>query len=151
MKESTVCYLEQDGQYLMLYRNAKRKDPNRGKWIGLGGKLENGETPEDCVRREVFEECGLTITEYRYRGIVNFRSDLHEPETMHLFTATAWEGVLHPCDEGELRWIPKNRLKDYPLWEGDAVFLGAFDRDEPFFKLTLTYHNNHLVNTQMEL
>lgn len=145
MRETTLCYLEQDGQYLMLYRNAKPNDPNAGKWIGLGGKLEAGETPETCVLREVYEETGLTLTAYAYRGIVDFDSDCDGTERMHLFTATAWEGALHACDEGELRWIPKTDLDRYPMWEGDVVFLRALDRGDPFFTLTLTYRNGHLI------
>ncbi len=148
MRETTLCYLEKDGQYLMLYRNAKQNDVNAGKWIGLGGKLEAGETPEACVCREVYEETGLTLTAYAYRGIVNFDSDCDGTERMHLFTATAWEGTLHPCDEGELHWIPKTELNRYPLWEGDIVFLKALERGDPFFTLTLTYRGGHLISAQ---
>lgn len=149
MKETTLCYLEQDEQYLMLYRNIKRGDPNKGKWIGLGGKLEAGETPEQCVCREVKEECGVTLTDYAYRGVVHFQSDQHEDELMHLFTATAWEGEFHECDEGQLRWVPKSDVPNLPLWEGDAVFFRALDRNEAFFHLTLVYQNNRLVSTQL--
>ncbi len=148
MRETTLCYLEKDSQYLMLYRNAKPNDVNAGKWIGLGGKLEAGETPADCVCREVYEETGLTLTAYAYRGIVDFDSDCDGTERMHLFTATAWEGTLHACDEGELRWIAKTDLDRLPLWEGDVVFLRALDRGDPFFTLTLTYRGGRLTNTQ---
>ncbi|MBQ9963584.1 MAG: 8-oxo-dGTP diphosphatase [Clostridia bacterium] len=151
MRETTLCYLEKDGQYLMLYRNAKAHDPNKGKWIGLGGKLEAGETPEQCVCREILEETGLTLTAYEYRGIVDFQSDRDGEERMHLFTATAWTGTLTACDEGELRWVPKTDLVKLPGWEGDAVFLRALDRGDPFFKITLTYRNNHLVGTQAQI
>jgi len=151
MRETTLCYLEQDGCYLMLYRNAKPNDPNKGKWIGLGGKLEPHETPEQCVCREVLEETGLTLTAYTYRGIVDFLSDRDGEERMHVFTAAAWTGELTDCDEGELRWIPKADLTKLPVWEGDAVFLRALDRGDPFFKITLTYRNNHLVGTQAEI
>ena len=152
MRETTLCYLEQDGQYLMFYRNAKPNDPNKGKWIGLGGKIEAGETPEQCVCREVLEETGLSITQYAYRGVVNFESDRDGCERMHVFTATAWDGTLNmDCDEGELRWIPKADVTtQYPVWEGDAVFLRALERGDPFFHLTLTYRNNRLIGTHME-
>ncbi len=150
MKETTLCYLEQDGQYLLMYRNAKASDPNKGKWIGIGGKLEEGETPDQCVCREVLEETGLRLTEYRYRGQVHFKSDRYPEELMHLYTATAWTGELHECDEGELRWIRKKNLENYPIWEGDTIFLRAIDRNEPFFHLTLNYQNNHLVSTQIQ-
>ncbi len=148
MRETTLCYLEQDGRYLMLYRNAKPNDPNAGKWIGLGGKLEAGETPEACVCREVLEETGLRLTAYAYRGIVDFDSDCDGTERMHLFTATAWEGSLHACDEGDLRWVRKTELDTYPMWEGDVVFLRALERGDPFFTLTLTYRGGRLVNTR---
>ncbi len=150
MRETTLCYLERDGAYLLLYRNAKPHDPNAGKWIGIGGKLEAGETPDACVCREIWEETGLTLTAYAYRGIVDFDSDCDGTERMHLFTATAWEGTLHACDEGELRWISKDALSDYPMWEGDAAFLRALDRGDPFFKLTLTYRGGRLVDTRFD-
>ena len=123
MKQTTLCYLERDGQYLMLHRVKKQHDENHDKWIGVGGKFEDRESPEDCVRREVLEETGLTLTEYRYRGIVHFRSDRDEPEEMHLFTATAWTGEQRICDEGDLEWIDKSRLLALTLWEGDRIFL----------------------------
>ncbi len=150
MRETTLCYLERDNCYLLLYRNAKPGDPNKGKWIGIGGKLEDGETPETCVCREVYEETGLTLTEYTYRGIVDFQSDRDGDERMHLFTATAWDGELSDtCQEGELRWVPKTEISRLPVWEGDTVFLRALDRGDPFFHLTLTYHGNRLIGTHM--
>lgn len=151
MRETTLCYLEQDGKYLMLYRNAKENDPNAGKWIGVGGKLEAGETAEWCVCREVLEETGLTLTAYAYRGIVDFDSDCDGTERMHLFTATGWKGDLRACDEGELRWVAKEDLSHYPMWEGDIVFLQALDRGDPFFRLTLTYRGGRLVNTRFDM
>ncbi|MBO7165959.1 MAG: 8-oxo-dGTP diphosphatase [Kiritimatiellae bacterium] len=149
MKETTLCYLERDDAYLMLYRNKKKHDPNAGKWIGIGGKLEAGETPDACLLREVYEETGLTLTAYTYRGVVNFQSDQYDNERMHVYTATGWDGVLHPCDEGELRWIPKAELFTYPMWEGDALFLRALYRDEPFFRLTLTYRGDTLISSSL--
>ena len=147
MRETTLCYLEQDGSYLMLYRNKKPHDINAGKWIGIGGKLESGETPTACVLREVWEETGLTLTALTYRGVVDFDSDFDGTERMHLFTATTWTGTLHACDEGELRWIPKTDLDRYPMWEGDTVFLKALKSGDAFFHVTLTYRNNALTDT----
>lgn len=146
MRETTLCYLEQDGAYLMLYRNKKPQDINAGKWIGLGGKLEAGETPAACVCREVYEETGLTLTAYTYRGIVDFDSDNDGTERMHLFTATDWTGTLHACDEGDLQWIKMTELHRYPLWEGDTVFLKALQEGTDFFHITLTYRGGKLIN-----
>ncbi len=107
MVNSTLCYLERGDAYLMLHRVKKKDDLNRDKWIGVGGKFEEGESPEDCILRETEEETGLTLTDYRYRGLVTFVSDEAPTEYMHLFTATGWTGTPHPCDEGELAWIQK--------------------------------------------
>ena len=112
MKQTTLCYLERGDAYLMLHRTKKENDENHDKWIGVGGKFEAGESPEDCMRREIFEETGLTVTEYSYRGIVTFVSDLYGTEYMHLFTVTDWEGEARECDEGELAWIKKQELFD---------------------------------------
>ena len=143
-KLTTLCYLEQNGRYLLLHRTKKDADDNRGKWIGVGGKFEDGESPEDCMLREVKEETGLTVTEYRYRGIITFVSDVCPTEYMHLFTSTAWTGELADCDEGELAWIPKSGLGGLPMWEGDRVFLDLLNREIPFFSLKLTYTGEHL-------
>ena len=145
MVNSTLCYLERGDEYLMLHRVKKENDMNRDKWIGVGGKFEDGESPEDCILRETFEETGLTLTEYRYRGLVTFVSDEYPTEYMHLFTATAWEGEAHPCDEGELAWIKKTELLSLPLWEGDKIFLRLLEENSPFFSLKLRYEGEHLV------
>lgn len=145
MLYSTLCYLEQGDQYLMLHRVKKAHDVNQGKWIGVGGKFLDGESPEDCVLRECLEETGLTLTEYRYRGLVTFVSNAAPTEYMHLFTASAWTGVPHGCDEGELAWIKKEQLRSLPLWEGDKIFLGLLETDEPFFSLKLRYEGDRLV------
>lgn len=110
MQNTTLCYLERDGQYLMLHRVKKAHDANKDKWIGVGGKFEDGESPEDCVLREVREETGLTLTDYRYRGLVTFVSDRWPAEYMHLFTADGWTGEMAACDEGELVWVDKARF-----------------------------------------
>ena len=144
MKQTTLCYLEQDGKYLMLHRTKKEHDENRDKWIGVGGKFEDGESPEDCMRREVLEETGLSVADYRYRGIVTFVSDQWQTEYMHLFTCSRWTGELRDCDEGELAWISKSDLLALTLWEGDRIFLRLLDTDEPFFSLKLVYHGEHL-------
>ena len=145
MKNTTLCYIEKDGKYLMLHRIRKKNDENHDKWIGIGGKFEAGESPEDCVLREAKEETGLTLTSYRYRGIVTFVSDLYPTEYMHLFTATDYEGMIkEDCDEGVLDWIDKKELLQLPMWEGDRIFLNLLDRDVPFFSLKLVYQGDSL-------
>jgi 8-oxo-dGTP diphosphatase len=130
----------------MLHRTKKEADENRDKWIGVGGKFEDGESPEDCMKREVLEETGLSVTSYAYRGIVTFVSDLYQTEYMHLFTASEWTGAEKECDEGELAWIDKKTLFDLTLWEGDRIFLRLLDTDAPFFSLKLIYRGEHLTD-----
>lgn len=146
MKMTTLCYPERNGKYLMLHRTKKANDENHDKWIGVGGKFEADESPEDCMRREVLEETGLTVTNFRYRGIVTFVSDEWGCEYMHLFSVTDWTGEFRECDEGELAWIDKKELLDLPMWEGDRIFLKLLDSDEPFFSLKLTYSGERLVS-----
>ena len=145
MIQTTLCYIEKNGSYLMLHRTKKKQDINRDKWIGIGGKFEDKESPEDCLLREAWEETGLTLTDYRYRGLVTFVSDQWPTEYMHLFTASGWTGTPHPCDEGELAWIQKEDLLSLPLWEGDKIFLKLLDTDRPFFSLKLKYEGEKLV------
>lgn len=146
MRQTTLCYIENPrGEYLMLHRVKKKNDANHNKWIGIGGKFEDGESPEECVLREVREETGLTLTDYRYRGLVTFVSDAWETEYMHLFTATGFEGTLRECDEGVLEWIDKDALAALPQWEGDRLFLRLLRDDEPFFSLKLRYEGEHLA------
>ena len=145
MKNTTLCYIERDGAYLMLHRVKKENDVNRDKWIGIGGKFEENESPEDCMLREAREETGLTLTSWRYRGIVTFLSDRWETEYMHLFTADGYSGTLRQCDEGDLAWIKKSELLKLKLWEGDKIFLRLLDSDEPFFSLKLKYEGDTLV------
>ncbi len=146
MLNTTLCYLERDGAYLMLHRVRKAVDVNRDKWVGIGGKFEEGESPEDCILREVREETGLTLTRFRYRGIVTFVSDRWPGEYMHLFTADRWTGELRDCDEGVLEWVPKEKIPQLPCWAGDAIFLDLISReDTPFFSLKLCYRGEELV------
>lgn len=146
MKNTTLCYIENErGDYLMLHRVKKENDCNRDKWIGVGGKFEDGESPEECVLRETLEETGLTLTDWRYRGIVTFVSDRWETEYMHLFTATGWTGRLHECDEGVLEWVNREQFRGLPQWEGDRIFLRLIEEDTPFFSLKLRYEGEHLA------
>ena len=145
MRNTTLVHLERDGCYLMLHRVKKENDENRDKWVGIGGKFEPGESPEDCARREVREETGLTMRSWHYRGIVTFVSDQWGTEYMHLFHSADFSGELIPCDEGELEWVDKQRLLRLPIWEGDKIFLRLLDSDEPFFSLKLRYEGDRLV------
>ena len=145
MINTTLCYLERGEEYLMLHRTKKENDLNHDKWIGVGGKFQDKESPEDCLLRETWEETGLTLTSYRYRGLVTFISNLWPTEYMHLFTADGWTGEPHPCDEGELAWIKKADLLSLPLWKGDQIFLDLLDRNTPFFSLKLQYEGDDLV------
>jgi len=148
---STLCYLENGrGDYLMLHRTKKEQDANRDKWIGVGGKFESGESPEECLLREVEEETGLRLTAYRWRGIVTFVSDRWDTEYMHLFTATGWTGTMGRCDEGELVWVAKDALPSLPQWEGDRIFLRLLAQDAPFFSLKLCYRGERLCRALLD-
>ena len=148
MKLTTLCYIENDrGEYLMLHRTKKQNDLNAGKWIGVGGKFEADETPEECLLREVYEETGLTLTHYRFRGIVTFLSNEWEGEYMHLFTADKYEGTLCDCNEGELAWVPKNDVLKLNLWEGDHIFLRELLENDRFFSLKLNYTGDVLTDS----
>ncbi len=147
MKNTTLCYIRQDDCYLMLHRTKKKQDPNEGKWIGVGGKFEDGESPEECLLREVQEETGLTLTRYRLRGIVTFVSDEWGTEYMHLFTADRFSGTLRPdCDEGTLRWIPIAEIPRLSLWQGDRIFLRLLQTCTQVFSLKLCYQGDQLVS-----
>lgn len=141
MHNSTLCYLEnQSGEYLMLHRVKKAVDVNKDKWIGVGGKFEGQESPDECVRREVLEETGLTLTSFRFRGVVTFLNEGWDGEYMFLFTADGWTGELvRECAEGDLEWVPKSKVAELPIWEGDKIFLKLLARNHPPFLLTLEY------------
>ena len=145
MKNTSLCYIERGGQYLMLHRVKKVNDENHDKWIGIGGKFEPGESPEECMLREVWEETGLTLTNYRYRAVITFVSDEWDTEYMHLFTATGWTGEQVACAEGDLEWIARDDLLALPQWEGDKIFLDLLEREAPFFSLKLQYEGDKLV------
>ena len=131
MRNTTLCYIEKDGQYLMLYRIKKKIDINKGKWIGVGGHCEEGESPDECVIRETREETGLQLHQAKARGLVTFISNQWETEYMHLFTADDFDGELIECNEGELAWIDKDKIMELPLWEGDKIFLKLLAQDVP--------------------
>ncbi len=139
MINTTLCYIERNGQYLMLHRTKKKNDINHDKWIGPGGKFEDRESPEDCMLREVKEETGLTLHSYQYRGLVTFICANTPTEYMHLFWSDDFSGTLLPCNEGELEWIPKDKVFQLSLWQGDRIFLRLLDRKVPFFSLKLEY------------
>lgn len=144
---STLCYIEQNGCWLMLHRVKKKNDINHDKWLGIGGKFEEGESPEECLLREAREETGLTLTDYRFRGLVTFVSDEAPTEYMHLFTATGFTGALADCEEGTLEWVPIEKVPALPQWEGDRLFLELLAQpDKPFFTLKLQYQGDTLVS-----
>ncbi|MCC8064411.1 MAG: 8-oxo-dGTP diphosphatase [Clostridiales bacterium] len=145
MKNTSLCYIEQDGKYLLLHRVKKAQDENQGKWIGVGGKFEPKESPEECVLREVREETGLTLTRYRLQGIVTFVSDRYETEYMYLFTADGFTGTLTDTEEGVLQWVDKGAVLSLPHWEGDRLFLELLAKDAPFFSLKLEYQGDTLT------
>lgn len=147
MKNTTLCYISNGDKVLMLYRNKKKNDSNAGKWIGVGGKFEENESPDDCLIREVFEETGLTLTSYRLNGIVTFVSDEWETEQMFLFTADGFTGTLDTsCDEGELSWCDRETLMSLPMWEGDRIFLPLIMNSKDFFLLKLSYKWDKLIS-----
>lgn len=147
MRNTTLCHIEKDGKYLMLHRVKKKNDLNQNKWVGIGGKFEDKESPEQCNVREVFEETGLTLKDAAYRGIVTFVSDKWETEYMHIFVAKNFSGEIKECDEGILKWIDKNELLTLPLWVGDKIFLKLInDENQPFFSLRLEYVGEELIS-----
>lgn len=151
MKQTTLCYLERDGKYLMLHRVKKKNDASHDKWIGVGGKCEANESPDECMLREVKEETGFDILQWHYRGIVTFISDVWECEYMHLFTCSEWEGDQIVCNEGDLAWVDKQEIFNLSLWLGDRIFLRLLqDPNTPFFSLKLDYHGDDLVSAKLD-
>lgn len=151
MKQTTLCYIEKDSCYLMLHRTKKERDENKDKWIGLGGKLEYGESPFDCVRREVYEEVGIRPENLRYAGIITFVSDEYGTEYMHLFHAGGYSGELADnCDEGEPVWVKKSDITSLNIWEGDKIFLSLLDKEVRFFSLKLVYAKDKLISHTLE-
>ena len=164
MKKATLCYISRydgpDREYLMLYRNKKEDDPNEGKWIGVGGKFEPGETADECMLREVREETGLTLASYHFCGVIHFISDTWEDEDMYLYRAEvdeSWAGAeageaikMPACEEGELRWVPENQLMDLPMWEGDRLFLKPLLEGADTISMTLHYEGDDLVAAEID-
>ncbi len=153
MKKSnltTLCYLEKDDSYLMMHRVRKKQDVNAGKWIGVGGHFELGESPEDCLLREVKEETGLTLTSYRFRGLVTFTQEGFGTEYMCLYTADGFTGELTGCEEGDLEWVKKDQIKNLKLWDGDVLFLSYMAMEMPFFSLKLEYRGDRLVKAELD-
>lgn len=149
MELTTLCYIEKDESYLMLHRVSKKHDVNKDKWIGVGGHFEQGESPEDCLLREVKEETGLTLKSYRFRGILTFNFNDNESEYICLYTADEFEGELRDCDEGTLEWVPKRELHNLNLWEGDKIFFNLLNQDVPFFSLKLQYQGDILIGYEL--
>ncbi len=146
MLDTTLCYILRGEDVLMLHRVKKKKDINKDKWIGIGGKFLPGENPEQCLLREAMEETGLTLTQYRYRGIVTFLTENPENDQyMHLFTADGFTGELKTCDEGDLQWVSRDFIDSLPQWEGDRIFLRLLWENAPWFELTLQYEGDRLV------
>lgn len=141
---TTLCYIEREKEYLMLHRISKDQDINKDKWIGVGGHFEAGESPEECLLREVKEETGLTLTSYQFRGIVTFISDKWQTEYMCLYTADGFEGEITECNEGVLTWVPKKDLNKLNLWTGDLIFFKLLNEDTDFFSLKLRYEGDTL-------
>ena len=151
-KMTTLCYIEHDGKYLMLYRNKKENDINEGKWIGVGGHFEEGESPEECLVREVKEETGLTLTHWRSRGLLTFIWG-NMTEFIHLYTADGWTGEMiqgDACREGVLEWVPKEKVEQLPIWEGDKIFFRLLEENRPFFSLKLSYEDDILKEAVLD-
>ena len=145
MLNTTLCYVTRGDEVLMLHRVKKKNDINKDKWIGIGGKFEGEESPDECLLREAKEETGLTLTSWQCRGVVTFLSEGDEGEYMYLFTADGFEGELADCNEGDLQWVKRDFLDSLPKWEGDQIFLDLLWQDAPFFLLKLRYREGKLL------
>ncbi len=147
MINTTLCHIQKDGCYLMLHRIKKENDLNKDKWVGIGGKFKENESPEQCNAREVSEETGLTLNNAEYRGVVTFISDKWESELMHIFYCDDFSGDLIECDEGELEWVKIEDIYSLPIWEGDKIFLKLLENKcQPFFSLRLEYAGEKLIS-----
>ncbi|MBR6527336.1 MAG: 8-oxo-dGTP diphosphatase [Lachnospiraceae bacterium] len=146
---TTLCYIEKENQYLMMHRIKKKDDGNHDKWIGIGGHFEFGESPEECLLREVQEETGLTLTRWRFRGLVTFVSGDWE-EYMCLYTADEYAGEMTECSEGQLVWVDKTQIPALNIWEGDKIFLQLLAQEHPFFSLKLVYEGDQLVEAKLD-
>ena len=146
---TTLCYIEKEDSYLMLHRVKKEKDINKDKWIGVGGHFEAGESPEECLLREVREETGLTLTSWKLRGVITFSTDTCPTEYMFLYTADGYTGKLVECDEGTLEWVKKSAVCDLPIWEGDKIFFRLLEEGAEFFSLKLTYIGDLLAEAAL--
>lgn len=144
---TTLCYIERDDSYLMMHRVKKEKDINKDKWVGVGGHFEEGESPEECLLREVREETGLKLSSWKLRGIITFVTDVQQTEYMFLYTADSYVGEMIACNEGNLEWVRKSDVYDLPIWEGDKVFFRLMEEDAPMFSLKLRYEGDKLVET----
>lgn len=147
---STLCYIEKDGKYLMLHRTKKKNDINKDKWLGIGGKFEDGESPEECIIREVKEETGLTLNSYKLRCIVTYVSTNWETEYMYVFTSNDFAGELIECNEGDLQWIPKDRITQLNTWEGDKIFVEKLQKDDKFFTVKFEYDGEKLMKYDLK-
>ena len=150
MIQTTLCYIEKEDSYLLLHRVSKKNDVTKDKWIGIGGKFEDKESPEDCLLREAKEETGLTLTSYSLRGIVTFVSNEYPTEYMFLYTADGYEGEIGTCKEGTLEWVKKKDMYSLNLWEGDKIFLKFLEKEYPFFSLKLSYEGDRLVSAALD-
>lgn len=147
---TTLCYIERDGAYLMLHRVSKKHDVNKDKWIGVGGHFEGEESPEECLLREVKEETGLTLTSWKFRGLVTFIARGWDQEYMCLYTADKYEGEMLPCSEGVLEWVKKEEVLSLNLWEGDKIFFRLLNDNAPFFSLKLAYDGDRLAEAALD-
>lgn len=146
---TTLCYIEKDKSYLMLHRITKKNDINHDKWIGVGGHFEHHESPEDCLLREVKEETGLTLKDFKFRAIVTFIADDEPAEYMCLYTSNNFTGELIDCNEGKLEWVPFKKIETLELWQGDKIFLRLLQKEVPFFSLKLVYKNGNLIEKEL--
>ncbi len=147
---STLCYIEKDGKYLMLHRTKKKNDINKDKWLGIGGKFEDGESPEECIIREVKEETGLTINKYKLRCAITYVSTNWETEYMYVFTSNDFTGELIECNEGNLKWIEKDKVTELNTWEGDKIFVEKIKNNDSFFTVKFNYDGEKLIKYDLK-